>query len=139
DKLWSADSASGRQGLVELRAFEMPPHARMSLVQMLLLRALVVRFWKSPYRHAPAEWGSALHDRFLLPHFVWTDVLDVADELARCGLAFDAAWLLPFFEFRFPVCGRVVHDGVEIELRTALEPWLVLGEDTTAQRQARVV
>ena len=139
DKLWSGDAPSGRQGLVEFRAFEMPPHAHMSLVQMLLLRALVVRFWQEPYRHPPAEWGSALHDRFLLPHYVWTDVLDVVDDLARAGRPFDAAWLLPFFEFRFPVCGRAAYDGVEIELRMALEPWLVLGEDATAHRQARGV
>jgi uncharacterized protein (DUF2126 family) len=100
---------------------------------------LIAWFWKTPYRHPPAEWGAALHDRFLLPHYVWTDVTGVADELARAGWAFDAAWLLPFFEFRFPVCGRVAYDGVEIELRMALEPWLVLGEEATAQRQSRVV
>ena len=139
DKLWSSDSASGRQGLVELRAFEMPPHARMSLVQMLLLRALIARFWKAPYRHPPAEWGEALHDRFLLPHFVWDDAAGVAAELMQAGYAFDAAWLLPFFEFRFPVCGRAAYDGVELELRMGLEPWLVLGEETIAHRQSRVV
>jgi uncharacterized protein (DUF2126 family) len=139
DKLWSPDTASGRQGLVEFRAFEMPPHARMSLVQMLLLRALVVRFWKEPYRHPLAEWSTALHDRFLLPHYVWADVTGVVDDLARAGQPFDAAWLLPFFEFRFPVCGRATYDGVEIELRMALEPWLVMGPDVAAQRQARVV
>jgi uncharacterized protein (DUF2126 family)/transglutaminase-like putative cysteine protease len=139
DKLWSGDSASGRQGLVELRAFEMPPHARMSLVQMLLLRALVARFWKEPYRHQPAAWGGALHGRFLLPHYVWVDVCGVAEELAHAGYPFDADWLLPFFEFRFPVCGRAAYDGVQLELRMALEPWLVLGEDATAPRQSRVV
>jgi uncharacterized protein (DUF2126 family) len=139
DKLWSADSASGRQGLVEFRAFEMPPHARMSLVQMLFLRALVVRFWKTPYRQPLARWGTALHDRFLLPHYVWRDVVGVVDELRRAGVPFDAEWLLPFLEFRFPVCGRAVYEDVELEVRTALEPWLVLGQEVAAQRQARVV
>src|SRR5205814_1398734 len=120
-------------------AFEMPPHARMSLVQMLLLRALVVRFWKTPYRHPLARWGTALHDRFLLPHYVWRDVVGVVDELGRAGVPFDAEWLLPFLEFRFPVCGRAVYEDVELEVRTALEPWLVLGQEVAAQRQARVV
>jgi uncharacterized protein (DUF2126 family) len=122
-----------------MRAFEMPPHARMSLVQMLLLRALVVRFWKAPYRHPLVDWGTALYDRFLLPHYVWRDALGVVDELGQAGIPFDAAWLAPFLEFRFPVCGRAAYDGVELEVRTALEPWLVLGQDVLAQRQARVV
>jgi uncharacterized protein (DUF2126 family)/transglutaminase-like putative cysteine protease len=139
DKLWSADGPAGRQGLVELRAFEMPPHARMSLAQMLLLRALVARFWKMPYRHPLVRWGTALHDRFLLPHYVWADMSSVVMELADAGYPFRAAWFAPFFEFRFPLYGRATYDGVEIELRMALEPWLVLGEEAAAQRQARAV
>jgi len=139
DKLWSADTPTGRQGLVELRAFEMPPHARMSLAQMLLLRALVARFWREPYRHPLVRWGTALHDRFLLPHYVWVDMTAVVAELADAGYPFRVEWFAPFFEFRFPLYGRAAYDGVEIELRMALEPWLVLGEEATAQRQARVV
>jgi len=139
DKLWSADGASGRQGLVELRAFEMPPHARMSLAQMLLLRALVARFWKTPYRHSLVRWGTALHDRFLLPHYVWADMTSVVDELADAGYPFHSEWFAPFFEFRFPLYGRAAYEGVELELRMALEPWPVLGEETAAQRQARAV
>jgi uncharacterized protein (DUF2126 family)/transglutaminase-like putative cysteine protease len=139
DKLWSADGPSGRQGLLELRAFEMPPHAQMSLAQMLLVRALVARFWTAPYRQPLARWTTTLADRFLLPYYVWADLLDVLRELETAGYPFRAAWYEPFFEFRFPVCGRATVDGVELELRTALEPWLVLGEDATAARQARVV
>jgi len=111
----------------------------MSLAQMLLLRALVARFWKAPYRHPLVRWGTALHDRFLLPHYVWADMTSVVAELADAGYPFRAAWFAPFFEFRFPLYGRATYDGVEIELRMALEPWLVLGEEAAAQRQARAV
>ena len=109
----------------------MPPHAQMSLAQMLLLRALVVRFWKTPYRHPLVRWGTALHDRFLLPHYVWADFPNVVDELAAAGYPFRAEWYEPFLEFRFPHYGRADYDGVEIALRMALEPWLVLGEEAT--------
>jgi uncharacterized protein (DUF2126 family) len=140
DKLYSPDSASGRQGLVEFRAFEMPPHARMSLAQMLLLRALVARFWTQPYTRAPIRWGTELHDRFLLPHFIRQDFEDVICDLQRAGYAFESAWFDPFFEFRFPHYGDLVTgNGIRLELRGAIEPWHVLGEEVTAQGTARFV
>ena len=134
DKLYAPHATSGRRGLVEFRGFEMPPHARMSLVQMLLLRALVARFWRLPVR-----WGTELHDRFMLPHYVARDVADVVADLNRWGFAFDYAWLEPFVEFRFPRYGTVNIDDVELELRFAIEPWHVLGEEVTAQGTARFV
>ncbi len=139
DKLNSPDSASGRQGLLEFRGFEMPPHARMSLAQMLLLRALVARFWKEPYRKPLAHWETAKHDRFMLPHYIWSDFAGVIEELNEAGYPIRLEWYEPFHEFRFPVYGRVNYEGVALELRMALEPWLVLGEETVAHRQARVV
>ncbi|MCG6895540.1 MAG: transglutaminase family protein [Thiocapsa sp.] len=140
DKLYSPDSASGRQGLVEFRAFEMPPHPRMSLAQMLLLRTLVARFWKEPYRRSPVRWGTELHDRFLLPHFVRQDFDDVIGDLQRAGYPFDPAWFDPFFEFRFPHYGDLVtENGIDMELRAAIEPWHVLGEEVTALGTARFV
>ncbi|WP_353566709.1 DUF2126 domain-containing protein [Haloferula sargassicola] len=139
DKLYSPGSSSGRLGLLELRAFEMPPHARMSLVQMLLVRSLVAWFWDEPYERPLIRWGTELHDKFMLPHFVRQDVIDVADQLKTAGIDFDWAWLEPFNEFRFPVYGRVCHDGVEIECRMALEPWHVLGEEATGSGTARYV
>jgi uncharacterized protein (DUF2126 family) len=130
DKLYSPDSASGRLGLLELRAFEMPPHAQMSLAQQLLLRALVARFWKTPY--APAKlvrWGTELHDRFLLPHFIQQDFADVLQELYGCGYRLRPEWFAPHFEFRFPRVGDFQVKGISLELRQALEPWHVLGEE----------
>jgi uncharacterized protein (DUF2126 family) len=139
DKLCSADSAAGGQGLVEFRGFEMPPHARMSLAQMSLLRALVAHFWQRPYRHPLVRWGTALHDQFMLPEMIWADFRDVIRDFNAAGYAFELDWFKPFLEFRFPVYGRVAYAGVDLELRMGLEPWLVLGEEATAQRQARVV
>ncbi len=139
DKLYSPDSSSGRLGLLEFRAFEMPPHARMSLAQQLLLRTFVSWFWQTPYRQELVRWGSSLHDRFMLPQIVKDDFVDVLKILNRAGYPFSMEFFHPHFEFRFPIYGKVQYQGMEIELRQALEPWHVLGEEAGSGGTARYV
>ncbi len=139
DKLYSPDSPRGRLGLLELRGFEMPPHYQMAMVQSLLVRSLVAWFWDEPLRAPLIRHGANLHGRYLLPHFIIHDIADVATDLRAHGVDFDTSWLDPFTEFRFPRVGTAVFDGVEIELRGAIEPWNVLGEESTAGGTARYV
>lgn len=139
DKLYSPDSSSGRLGLLEFRAFEMPPHARMSLAQQLLLRTFVSWFWRTPYRQDLVRWGSSLHDRFMLPQLVKDDFADVLQILGRAGYPLAMEFFHPHFEFRFPIYGKVQFQGMEIELRQALEPWHVLGEEAGGGGTARYV
>ncbi|SJM96504.1 DUF2126 domain-containing protein [Crenothrix polyspora] len=139
DKLYSPDSSTGRLGILELRSFEMPPHARMSLVQNLLLRTLIAWFWREPYQHDLVRWGTELHDRFMLPHYVREDLQQVCKDLQRAGFNFELDWLEPFFEFRFPRYGNTLVDGIDMELRFAIEPWHVLGEEVSSTGTARYV
>jgi uncharacterized protein (DUF2126 family) len=118
----------------------MPPHARMSLTQQLLMRALIARFWSQPYRPARLKrWGTELHDRFMLPHFVWDDLRDVIDELQSLGYPLQLEWFAPHREFRFPRLGDFAARGVEVELRLALEPWHVMGEEGAVGGTVRYV
>ncbi|MCR0981481.1 transglutaminase family protein [Roseomonas populi] len=139
DKLYAPESSSGRLGLVEWRAAEMPPHARMSAVQVLLLRSAIATFWDTPYDRRLVRWGTRLHDEFMLPHYVAQDFHDVLDELAMLGCPLDPAWFAPFLEFRFPQIGEVSVRGTGLEVRHALEPWHVLGEEPAAGGTVRYV
>jgi uncharacterized protein (DUF2126 family) len=137
--MYSPDSATGRLGLLEFRGFEMPPHSRMAAAQLLLVRTLVAAFWERPYDKPLAKWSTVLHDKFLLPHFVQLDFQDVLSDLAGWGYTVPWEWFEAQYQFRFPYYGNVVKDGIELELRGAIEPWHVLGEETTAGGQSRYV
>jgi uncharacterized protein (DUF2126 family) len=139
DKLYSPDSSSGRLGILEFRGFDMPPHFRMSMVQMLLIRGLLSWFWKNPYDHKLVRWGTSLHDKFLLPHYCYKDLTEVVNDLQGAGYGFDMSWFDPFFSFRFPFLGELQVDDIHIELKMAIEPWHVLGEEISSSGTARFV
>ena len=139
DKLFSPESAGGRLGLLEMRSFEMPPQARMSAAQQLLLRGLIARFWRQPCANRLVRWGTDLHDRWMLPHFCQTDFADVIADLRRDGYPFETEWFAPHFEFRFPRIGQFAQRDIEVELRGALEPWHVLGEEAGGGGTVRYV
>ena len=139
DKLYSPDSSSGRLGILEFRAFDMPPHKHMSLLQMLLIRALIAAFWRKPYKHKLVRWGTSLYDKYLLPYYVEQDIADVVEYLNQAGYAFDKNWFKPFHEFRFPHYGSVSIKDIDMEIRMGIEPWHVLGEEMSSTGTARFV
>ncbi|EFH11221.1 transglutaminase family protein, partial [Teichococcus cervicalis] len=139
DKMYSPDHAGGRRGLVEFRAFEMPPSPQMSAAQMLLMRAAIAAFWRTPYERRLVRWGTRLHDDFMLPHYAEQDFSDAIEELRSLGAPLEKEWFAPHFAFRYPLLGEVSLHGVGLELRHALEPWHVLGEESTGSGTARYV
>jgi uncharacterized protein (DUF2126 family) len=137
--MYAPESTSGRRGLVEFRALEMPPHARMSAAQMLLMRSAVAAFWDRPYERRLVHWGTRVHDDFMLPHYVQNDLNQALMDLASLGFPLDPDWFDPHLAFRFPHVGNIAVGGVELELRNALEPWHVMGEEQAAGGTVRYV
>ena len=85
------------------------------------------------------RWGTELHDKFLIEHYVREDIKDVVEQLNKAGYKFKEDWFNPFFEFRFPLHGMVTINDIHLELRATIEPWNVLGEEMTASGAARYV
>ncbi len=139
DKLYSPDTSTGRLGILEFRAFDMPPNKQMCIVQLLLLRCLVARFWNNPYKGKLVRWGTGLYDKFMLPHYVYYDLKEVCEELQAAGYPFHLSWLDTFFEFRFPLYGKIAIMDMEMQLRMGIEPWHVLGEQVSSGGTARFV
>ncbi len=139
DKLYSPDSSTGRLGILEFRGFDMPPNKQMCIVQLLLIRSLLARFWKTPYTGKLTRWGTELYDKYMLPHYVQQDLQEVVNDLNEAGYPFQLAWLEPFFEFRFPLYGKIKVQDMELQLRFGIEPWHVLGEEVVNGGTARFV
>lgn len=139
DKLYSPDSSSGRLGILEFRAFDMPPNKQMCLVQLLLIRSLISMFWKNPHKGKLVRWGTSLYDKFLLPYYVQQDLAEVVQDLQQAGYPFELKWLDTFFDFRFPLYGKIKVEQMELQLRLGIEPWHVLGEETANGGTARFV
>ncbi len=139
DKFWNANAPNGRHGLIELRAFEMMPGAEEFLAVNALVRALVAAFSETPYAHPLIAWREALHDRFALPYFLEQDLRHVLDYLNQRGFQFRPEWFQPHFDFRFPVVSRFEGANGVWELRQAMEPWPVMGEQPIAGGTARSV
>lgn len=83
--------------------------------------------------------GTILHDKYLLPHFIWEDFKEVILDLNDTGYEFDPNWYKVFLDFRFPIFGTVQSGDIKLEIRMAIEPWLVLGEEGIQGGTARYV
>lgn len=109
-------------GQVRLRSFALPPHPRMTALQHLFVRAVLLRLADSPVRSGLVPHGPALQDRWFLPYWLERDLDVVVGELAAAGLAFERGWLAAEAAFRHPPLGSRTVAGARLALRAALEP-----------------
>jgi len=139
DKLWNSDSATGLQGLIELRAFETLPDVGLQSLAALFVRTILAMLASEPLRAPLVRHGARLHDEYMLPSVLWQDVEQICRDLAAAGFAFEAGWLEPIFEQRFPVLGRLVASEGEVVVRQALEPWPLMAEVADGGTTSRIV
>jgi uncharacterized protein (DUF2126 family) len=137
--MYAPESSGGRRGIVEFRAFEMPPHPRMAAAQMLLMRTAIAAFWAHPYDRRLIRFGASLHDKYMLPTYLEQDLGDALDDLAQLGIRLKPEFFAPHLAFRFPRIGSVSLRGMELTITHALEPWHVLGEEPAAGGTVRFV
>ncbi|MGI9212205.1 MAG: transglutaminase family protein, partial [Methylococcaceae bacterium] len=139
DQLYDPDRIGQRLGRIMLRSFETAENGPLATAQLLLVRALVATLAMRPVTKPLINWGTALHDRYMLPGVLWEDLKAVLAEIRQCGIPLQDEWYKPLLELRFPLLGRTQIGPITLEMRSAHEPWPILAEEVTASGVARFV
>jgi len=141
DELYSPARERGRLGRISVGSFETPAHSHIASLETLLMLGLLGHAARIA-DHDPGSlqrWGTALHDRFMLPDVLWDDLRSVLSDLNDSGYPFQLAWFENLRNQRFPLIGSVPIGTITLELRSALEPWPLLAEEMTLDGMTRFI